>query len=466
MLLLTKLHRTAKLLLSLFLILSTVICQAQLLSFVKGADGSVLDQVEQSGGKFYNHGVETDAYEILKKYGFNNIRLKLWHTPSEPYNDLGRVKAMAKRANDLGLGITLDFHYSDTWADPANQQKPEVWNQLQFSILTDSIRQYTRNVIGQLKLQNTLPEYIQIGNEISCGMLWNDGNVCNPDSPEQWNKLGILIKNAIQGVNEALSTDDKVKIIIHFDNGGNNGACRWFYDNITEEGIDFDIIGLSFYPWWHGTLTNLRNNLNDLATRYEKDIIVVEFGYPWTLAWNDNTNNLVGLEDQLHDGYPATVEGQYTYIRDLIELVKATSGNHGTGVMYWSPEWIVAPTFGSPWENVALFDFNNEVLESIRAFEDNAGATENQYKDPVMLNVFPNPFQEETNISFDLSQHQLIKLSLMNLYGEPVINLHHGNLNKGNHKFSLNNEGLSSGLYIIRLSCEQFAVEQKIILID
>ena len=270
-------------LLSVLLLLSVSIstCIGQHSDFVKGADGSLLDQVEQSDGVFYEDGEETDAYAIFKNHGFNNIRLKLWHTPELPYNGLERVKMMAKRAAVLGLSITLDFHYSDTWADPGHQTKPAAWSDASFTALTDSVRNYSRNVIFQLRLQNSLPEYIQLGNEITCGMLWDEGRVCDPwNTDEQWNKLGLLIKNAIQGVYEALLPEDEVKIIIHFDNGGNNAACRWFYDNIQEENIEYDVIGLSFYPWWHGDLDDLENNLNDLASRYSKDVMVVETGYP------------------------------------------------------------------------------------------------------------------------------------------------------------------------------------------
>lgn len=434
-------------------------------SFIKGADGSVLDQVEQSGGKFYEDGVEKDAYEIFKNNGITMIRLKLWHTPTEPYNDLARIKVMAKRAKDLGLGFTLDFHYSDTWADPGHQKKPAAWDGLAFNVLADSIYEYTKYVIAELKLQNTLPDYVQIGNEINCGMLWNDGNVCNPDSPAQWNKLGILIKKAILGLEEAAGENNDVKIILHIANGANNSACRWWYDNIVEEGIEFDVIGLSYYPWWHGSLANLKNNLNDLAGRYNKDIFLVEAAYPWTLAWNDNTNNIIGSQDQLLSGYPATVDGQFRYLRDLIEIVKSTSNNRGKGLFYWSPEWISAPDWGSPWENVSLFDFDNEVLPSIKAFDDNTGI-QDILMQGINLSVSPNPLKNSATISFTLEQKSYVKIELLDFSGREISVFTEAKFERGIFETPFNIESLEPGIYLLKLTINEIYFYQKIIKTD
>ena len=441
-----------KLLMVLMAIISQpLLVDSQNASFVRGADGSLLDEVEQSGGIFYDNGEAKDAYAIFRDNGINNIRLKLWHTPEEPYNGLGRVLAMAERAADLGLGITIDFHFSDTWADPGHQTKPAAWDDLSYALLTDSIRQYTRNVIGLLKQQNTLPQYVQIGNEINCGMLWNDGRVCNPyDTEAQWNKLGGLIKNAIQGVKEALLPDENVGIIIHFGDGGNNGACRWFFDHIASQNIDYDIIGLSFYPWWHGTFNILQYNLDDLADRYDKDLMVMETGYPFTLSWNDNTNNIVGLSEQLMEGYPATVDGQYRYIRDLILLVKGTSGGKGKGVFYWSPEWISAPGLGSPWENVALFDFENEVLSSIIAFHENTGVPE-PGNEPFGLVSYPNPFHEKTEIRFHLNTPSKVKLSIFDAVGRQVKSWPEKDRPAGLNRIPWHAGGLPPGSYTLHL---------------
>jgi len=177
------------------------------------------------------------------------------------------------------------------------------------------------------------------------------------------------IKEAISGVNENLAPDDTVQTVIHIDCGGNNRASQWFFNNLFSNNVDFDIIGLSYYPWWQGTLSDLEYNTHDLAQRYNKDIIIVETAYPWTLAWYDNTHNIVGDSSQLHARYPATVEGQKNFLIDLIELVKNIPDGNGLGLFYWAPEWMSTALSGSPWENMTLFDFDGEMLNSMTAFD-------------------------------------------------------------------------------------------------
>ncbi|MEJ2594364.1 MAG: glycosyl hydrolase 53 family protein [bacterium] len=431
--------------------------------FVRGADGSLVDQVEQSGGVFYENGVEKDAYEIFRDHGINNIRLKLWHSPEEPYNGLTRVLMMAKRVKALGMELTLDFHFSDTWADPGHQTKPAAWSDLPYDLLTDSIRQYTRYVIYRMKQQNTLPKYVQIGNEINCGILWNDGRVCNPyDNSTQWNKLGGLLKNAIQGIHEATTDEDTLKIILHFGDGGDNGACRWFYDNISEQSVPYDIIGLSYYPWWHGIFAGLQYNLNDLAQRYGKEIMIVETGYPWTLGWNDNTNNIVGQPGQLMEGYPATIDGQYRYIRDLILLIKNTEGDKGAGMIYWSPEWISAPGLGSPWENVSLFDFENEMLSSIVAFDENTGITSGQASEFGLEN-FPNPFQQSTSIRFQMNEPGSVEITIYDAMGNKVFTPDRHAFPAGLQSVSWNSHQLPEGIYFVEIIIRDKKYRRKLV---
>lgn len=433
-------------------------------TFIHGADGSIIDQIEQSGGKFYDEGTEKSAIEIFKKYGFNLIRLKLWHTPDNQYNSLPNMLKMAKKVNDAGLTFMLDFHYSDTWADPGHQTKPAVWNGLQFNTLSDSIYEYTKYVISELKAQNTLPEYVQIGNEITCGLLWDDGKVCNPDNTEQWSQLGTLIKKAIQGLEDATESGDQIKTIIHIDKGGNNGAARWFYDNLIDEGVEFDIIGLSFYNWWHGTLTDLKNNLNDLANRYNKDIMVVEGAYPWTLGWGDNTNNIVGSQDALHEGYPATVQGQKEFLEDMLSIIHDTDNDKGKGFVYWSPEWI--PGFpGSPWENLALFDFDGEVLESIKAFQDQSGIDDGITVKPFLLhNPYPVPFSTTTSIEFSMNSKSPVELTIYDAFGREVVKLIDEKLNAGEYSVQWDASANTSGVYYVVFRSKGFQQTSKIIL--
>jgi arabinogalactan endo-1,4-beta-galactosidase len=213
---------------------------------------------------------------------------------------------------------------------------------------------------------------VQIGNEITCGMLWNDGRVCERfDTPTQWDRLAELVESAIRGVNDGIGPKDSIKIIIHIDRGADSTGSRWFFDNLRAQGVDFDVIGLSYYPWWHGTLDEVSSNLNALVQRYDKDVMIVETAYPWTLAWFDDTHNIVGLSEHLLPGYPASVDGQRRFLIDLMGIVRTAPNGRGMGVFYWSPEYISAPTLGSPVENVTLFDFAGNLLNSIAAFDSN-----------------------------------------------------------------------------------------------
>lgn len=337
------------------------------ISFIKGADVSFLPQIEDNGGVYKDNGIQKDPFEIFKDHGFNYIRLRLWHTPAENYNNLEKILYIASRIKSQGLKLLLDFHYSDTWADPGHQTKPNAWENISFQALKDSVYLYTKKVIEALNNQGTPPDMVQLGNEINSGMLWNDGRVGGSYN-SNWPNFAALIKEAIRGVRESCTFGDSIKIMIHIANAANNSGNRWFFDNLLSNGVNFDIIGLSFYPWWHGMLSQVRSNLNDLAGRYQKDIIIAEYAYPWTLEWFDGLCNIVGLQDQLHAGYPASVDGQASFIRDLMNIVRQTEDGRGIGLFYWAPEYISAPTFLSSWENNTLFDFYGNVLKSMDVF--------------------------------------------------------------------------------------------------
>ncbi len=338
--------------------------------FIIGADISFLQEIENHGGVFRENGSAKNLLDILSDHGFNYARLRLWHTPPAGYCGLDSTLVIAARIKAAGLGLLLDLHYSDTWADPGAQSKPHAWEGLAFDSLRDSVYEYTLVVISRLKGRNALPDMVQIGNEITCGMLWDDGRVCGTsDTPEQWAKLGDLIAAGIEGVDAALGPGDSTRIMIHIDRGADIGGATWFFDNPAIQGIDFDVIGLSYYPWWHGTLDEVEATLDSLARRYNRDVIVVETAYPWTLDWYDDTHNVIGLPEQLHPGYPATVGGQEDFLADLMDIIVTTPSCRGRGVFYWAPEYIPVPGMGSPWENLTLFDFDGDLLSSISAFE-------------------------------------------------------------------------------------------------
>jgi beta-galactosidase len=241
-----------------------------------GADISFLLQLEERGMKFSDKGIEKDAIQILKDHGFNYVRLRIFHNPSldsgyspkKSFCDLEHTKQMAKRVKAAGMKTLIDFHYSDYWADPEKQYKPAAWKNLGFSQLRDSVESYTRKVIKALKDQGTTPDMVQIGNEINHGMIWPEGHIGNLDS------LAQLIQAGINGVK---SVDAAVPIMLHIALGGQHEESVFFFDNMLARNIKFDVIGMSYYPKWHGTLEDLKSNLISMTSLYEQDIIVVEY---------------------------------------------------------------------------------------------------------------------------------------------------------------------------------------------
>ena len=340
-------------------------------SFIRGVDISFTPQIEDLGGKYKLNGVTKDVLDIFKESGVNYIRLRLWHTPSDGYCGLAKTLAYAKRIKAKGFKFLLDIHYSDWWADPGKQTKPAAWANLSFTVLKDSVYSYTKNVITLLKNQNTLPDMVQVGNEITNGMLWPDGR---NNTSAGWAAFGELLKKGIAGVKDAAGVSS-IKIMIHIDKGGNNSTSRWFFDNLIAQGVQFDVIGQSYYPWWHGTLTDLTNNINDLAVRYNKEIVVAETAYPWTTQYqNDGHGNIFGSSTALLPSYPATVKGQKDFLIYLSKVIRDAKNSKGIGFFYWEPSYISVPPIGSSWENLATFGFRNsnleaDGLESLKAFQ-------------------------------------------------------------------------------------------------
>ncbi len=241
-----------------------------------GADISFLPQLESRGIKFSDKGQENDAIEIMKDHGFNYVRLRIFnepardsgYSPGKGFCDLEHTKQMAKRVKAAGMKLLLDFHYSDTWADPGKQFKPLAWKNLSFKELKKALYDYTKKVVQELKDQGTSPDMVQVGNEINHGLVWPEGNVSNVDSMSQLIAAGIAAVKAV---------DPSIIIMLHVALGGQNDETVFFFDQMFARKVHFDVIGLSYYPKWHGTLDDLQDNMNDLVRRYNKDIIVVEY---------------------------------------------------------------------------------------------------------------------------------------------------------------------------------------------
>lgn len=255
--------------------------------FIFGADVSWVQQQEDEGRKFSDHGTNADFFAILRAHGFNWIRLRVFNDPqatngysAKGYCDLPHTVTTAKRAKAAGFRLLLDFHYSDSWADPGHQHRPFAWRDLDDAALAKAAGDYTRKTLAAFKAAGALPEMVQIGNEISNGFLWRDGET----NHIQWDVFCDRLNSCIAG---AHAVDPNIRIMLHIDCGGNNGKSRWFFDNVLQHGVKFDIIGQSYYPRWHGSLDDLKKNLADLAARYEQPVIVAEYSVPTVREVND-----------------------------------------------------------------------------------------------------------------------------------------------------------------------------------
>lgn len=334
---------------------------------VVGADLSFVPRLESLGGAFSRAGQATPLLTLVKEAGVGLVRLRLWHTPAEPWHGLDATVAFAHRLQAAGFELMLDIHYSDSWADPGHQVTPAVWQGIPNAALVDSVAAYTTRVVDRFTDEGLALRYVQLGNEVDAGMLWDTGRVGWPgsawDSPAQWAGLTSLLRAAARAARAALPPGAPTELIVHLAPGGDNVRCRWFVDQLVSAAVDFDVIGLSYYPWWHGTLWQLQANLRDLGPRYGKAMMVVETAYPWTLAAADATGNFVTGQGALAGGYPATPLGQRDFLRDVRRVVE-TAG--GIGVIYWEPAFIpVEGGPGNPCENLTLFDFGGHALPGL-----------------------------------------------------------------------------------------------------
>jgi arabinogalactan endo-1,4-beta-galactosidase len=341
------------------------------LGLVLGHDISTLQQLEAAKKTFSDDGHVAPLERILAHHGATYIRERLWVNPPWPYNDLPHVLKMAKRIKDAGLKFLLDIHYSDFWADPQHQIIPVAWQGQDLATLTKTVYSYTRNVLESFARQGTPVDMVQIGNEITNGMLWPLGEL-HVNGNEDWTAFATLLKAGISGAHDG-SRGDQPLIMVHIDRGGDNAGSREFYDNIFSQGVDFDVIGLSYYPFWHGPIPSMQANVNDLAVRYNRDIVVVETGYPWTFADGDGFPNIVGPGTVLIPAYPATPEGQLGFIHDILSIIKQVPRQHGKGIMWWESGWIPGagwePGQGNAWDNMTLFDFTGKALPSVNIYE-------------------------------------------------------------------------------------------------
>lgn len=282
---------------------ATVIVEGYREDYVRGVDISTLTAIEDKGGKYVDsNGTERDLLDILKDRGVNYVRLRLWNDPQKSggYNDKEDVIRLAKRVKKKGMKILLDFHYSDEWAHPGQQLRPKAWEGLSFEELKQAVYDYTVEVVGEMKAEGAMPDMVQIGNEINSGVL----NGLSSDVDFEQNvallKSGVDAVRAVEG--EITDNADKVKIMIHLAEGGKVDTFKWYFKELSKGELDYDIIGLSYYPFWHGTFADVQETMNEVSAEFGKDVIIAETSYPFSYKNGDAHGNIIGSDEALHVG--------------------------------------------------------------------------------------------------------------------------------------------------------------------
>lgn len=365
------------------------------MKFLKGMDISTLKEVESLGGKFYDGGMEMDVLDIFKSYDVNAVRLRLWNDPytedGKPYgagtNDLPTTIELAKRALAKDMEVLLDFHYSDFWADPGKQRVPKAWRGMDLVQLEEAVYQYTKETLEEMRRADAFPTLVQVGNEVTNGLLWPNGKKPEYDNIARFISAGIRAVRAV---------DANLPIMIHLDKGTDNELYRDWFDHYMERGEDFDVIGLSYYPFWHGSLSDLAANMKDISERYQKDVIVAEVSMGFTMEDYQSYEKLsaeerkgMATKAELAEKvpFPMTPEGQRDFMKAVMQVIRDVPNGRGKGFYYWEPAWLPVPgsgwatpeslayigdkgPCGNEWANQALFDYDGNALPALAAIRD------------------------------------------------------------------------------------------------
>lgn len=340
--------------------------------FYYGADLSYVNEMEDCGATYYNRdSQQADPYFIFKAEGANLVRLRLWHNPTwTSYSNFDDVKKSIKRAKEQEMDVLLDFHYSDTWADPNKQEIPAAWLDAidDQPALEKLLYDYTYNTLKTLHSEDLLPDIVQVGNEIN-PMILQEGEL---QWPIDWPRNAGLINSGIKAVRD-ISTEfeTEIDVMLHIAQPEN---AIWWFEDATAAGVnDFDWIGLSYYPLWSDyKLDDVDSAFKILLDKYNKRLMVVETAYPYTLEDADEAGNILGT-NALIDGYPASEEGQFKYLQDLQAII-ASSG--GEGLIYWEPAWVSTGCStlwgtGSHWDNATLFDHDYKPTQGMQFYNMN-----------------------------------------------------------------------------------------------
>lgn len=365
------------------------------MNYVKGMDLSTMWELEQLGAKYYDDGKERELLEIMRDYDVDTIRLRLWLDPysedGRTYgagrNDLETTVYLAKKVTKAGFFVLLDFHYSDFWTDPQKQIKPKAWMNYDAEQLEKAVYEYTVLVMERFLEEKIALSMVQIGNEVTNGLLWPEG---------KWPNYDNIARFLNAGIRAVRKTKKEIPIMIHLDQGGNHELYVEWFDKLLNRLEEFDMIGLSYYPFWHGSMDALRKNMNDLSIRYQKDLIVAEVSMGFTL---EDYKEYEKLEDSERKGYATkpdtlknleysmTKEGQAQFMRDILEVIAQVPEGRGKGFFYWEPAWIPisgsgwatkeslkymndSGPCGNEWANQALFDYDGNRLPALEVIRD------------------------------------------------------------------------------------------------
>ena len=367
--------------------------------FIRGMDASAVLALENSGVKYYNFdGEEQDVFQTLSEAGVNYIRLRVWNDPYDEKgngygggnNDLPTAIELGKRATKYGMKVCIDFHYSDFWADPKRQHAPKAWEGMDIDEKCDALYDYTKDSLTQLLDEGVDVEMVQVGNEINNGMA---GEYYLPNVTQ-------LLKSGTKAVREIADTYNKdIQVVIHYTNIESNGEIDSLASNLQNNDVDYDIMGLSYYPFWDGSFDNMQRISRYIQKTYNKKVMIAETSYCYTSEDGDGSgNSLVGTDD-IVKGYPATVQSQATMVRDVCA---AANEAELEGVFYWEGTWIpvgsatadnspIWEKYGSgwassyasdydpddaglyyggcSWDNQAMFDFTGHPLPSLNVFK-------------------------------------------------------------------------------------------------
>jgi len=415
--------------------------------FIIGADLSLVKQIIDNGGIYYIEDQPVDVIDAFKERQYNYARLRLFHSPNGidgVVNSLDYTIELAKNIKSKGLKLLLDFHYSDTWADPSQQNKPVAWQELDFNTLADSIYQYSKNVLDRFYLEGIVPDMVQTGNEIHHGFLWPEGGTWNNDQPNYKN-FSTLLKSAINGVHTS-NGGNNIPIMLHAASGGSISESTAFMDSLLKYDVEFDVLGLSYYLCWHGTLTDLENNISYLSSNYNHKIVVVETNYQ-----SDGTSPDYCVLNQDEIPFPYTEQGQYDYLQSLYAILKKY--NHLQGLFYWGGELIYADDIGGSWSS--LFHWQGNALKALDAFDDLTSIEKHE-------TITDNPiiYIPETNkliIKYTLDANVNYTLTIFDILGKQIRKY---DLNQRNQILELGSQ--LSGIYLIRFTGNNRIIQSKI----